>query len=226
MMLHVPKVLSRDQIAECRRVLEAAEWVDGNVTSGAQAAQAKHNQQLPQSSKAARELGQIILSALARAPLFISSSIPHRIVPPLFNRYQGGERFDVHVDNAIRALPGSNECVRTDVSCTLFFSDPNEYDGGELTVVDTYGTHQAKLPAGDMIVYPATSLHRVEPVTRGTRFASFFWVQSMVRDDWKRSMLFDLDMTIQKLRGQIGDSEQVVALTSHYHNLLRLWAEL
>ena len=226
MMLHVPKVLTREQVAECRRVLEQSEWVDGNITSGAQAAQAKRNQQLPPTSKAAHELGQTILSALPRAPLFISASIPHRIVPPLFNRYSGGERFGVHVDNAIRAIPGTNECLRTDVSCTLFFSDPGEYDGGELTVIDTYGAHQAKLPAGDMILYPATSLHRVEPVTRGTRFAAFFWVQSMIREDWKRTILFELDTSIQKLRGKLGDDEQVVALTSHYHNLLRLWAEL
>lgn len=226
MMLHVPNVLSRDQVQECRSILQQADWVDGNVTSGAQAAQAKHNQQLPQDSKACLALRQIVLAALARAPLFISASIPHRIVPPLFNRYGGGERFDMHVDNAIRAIPGTNECLRTDVSCTLFFSDPQEYDGGELSVMDTYGTHRAKLPAGDLILYPATSLHRVEPVTRGERLASFFWVQSMVRDDWQRTLLFELDTNIQKLRGQLGDNEQVVALTSHYHNLLRLWAEL
>lgn len=226
MMLHVPKVLPREQVAAGRRALEGAEWVDGNVTSGAQAAQAKRNQQLPPNSAVGRELGEIVLAALARAPLFISASIPHRIVPPLFNRYEGGERFGVHVDNAIRAMPGTNECLRTDVSCTLFFSDPNEYDGGELTVIDTYGAHQAKLPAGDMILYPATSLHRVEPVTRGARFAAFFWVQSMVREDWQRTLLFELDTTIQKLRGKLGDDEHVVSLTSHYHNLLRLWAEL
>lgn len=226
MMLHVPNVLSRDQVQECKRMLAAAEWVDGNVTSGAQAAQAKRNQQLPQDSAAARALGQTILAALARAPLFISASIPHRIVPPLFNRYRGGEHFAAHVDNAVRAIPGTSECLRTDISCTLFFSDPQDYEGGELTVLDTYGTHRAKLPAGDMILYPATSLHRVEPVTRGERLASFFWVQSMVRDDWQRTLLFELDTNIQKLRAQLGDSEQVVALTSHYHNLLRLWAEL
>lgn len=226
MMLHVPKVLSREQVAECRRALEQAEWVDGNVTSGAQAAQAKRNQQLPPNSTVGRELGEIVLAALARAPLFISASIPHRIVPPLFNRYQGGERFGLHVDNAIRAMPGANECLRTDVSCTLFLSDPSEYDGGELTVIDTYGAHQAKLPAGDMILYPATSLHRVEPVGRGARFAAFFWVQSMIRADWQRTQLFELDTTIQKLRGKLGDDEHVVSLTNHYHNLIRLWAEL
>jgi PKHD-type hydroxylase len=226
MMLHVPNVLTRQQVVDCRRALEQAEWVDGNVTSGAQAAQAKRNRQLPQASQLARDLSQTVLAALARSALFISAAIPHRIVPPLFNRYQPGEQFEVHVDNAIRAMPGSNECIRTDVSCTLFFSDPDEYDGGELVVMDTYGTHQAKLPAGDLLLYPSTSLHRVEAVTRGSRVASFFWVQSMVRADWHRSLLFDLDVNIQKLRSVLGDNAQVVSLTSHYHNLLRLWAEL
>lgn len=226
MMLHVPQVLTREQVTECRRMLQQTEWVDGNITSGAQAAQAKRNQQLPHDSQVAREIGQMILAGLARSPLFISAAIPHRIVPPLFNRYEGGEHFELHVDNAIRAMPGSTQCLRTDVSCTLFFSDPDDYDGGELTVVDTYGSHAAKLPAGDMILYPATSLHRVTPVTRGARIASFFWVQSMVRNDWHRHLLFDLDQSIQQLRGQLGDSTQVIALTSHYHNLLRLWSEL
>lgn len=226
MMLHVPNVLTRAQVNECRQALERAEWVDGNVTSGAQAAQAKRNSQLAPQSPLARQLGDLILAALPRAALFISAAIPLRIVPPLFNRYRGGEQFDMHVDNAIRAIPGSNECVRTDVSCTLFLSDPDEYDGGELVVMDAYGAHQAKLPAGDLLLYPATSLHRVEPVTRGARVASFFWVQSMVRSDWHRTLLFDLDLNIQTLRAQLGDTEQVVALTSHYHNLLRLWTEL
>lgn len=226
MMLHVAKVLTREQVVECRRLLDQAEWVDGNVTSGAQAAQAKRNQQLPPASAAAREVGQIILTALARSASFISAAIPHRIVPPLFNRYQTGEHFDFHVDNAIRVMPGSNECVRTDVSCTLFLSDPDEYDGGELVVRDTYGAHQSKLPAGDLLLYPSTSLHRVEPVTRGARVASFFWVQSMVRSDWHRTLLFELDINIQQLRSQLGDSPNVVALTSHYHNLLRQWTEI
>lgn len=226
MMLHVPQVLTREQVAECRRAFEQTEWVDGNVTSGAQAAQAKRNQQLPQAAKIARDVGQVVLDGLARSALFISAAIPQRIVPPLFNRYAAGDGFDMHVDNAIRALPGSNECIRTDVSCTLFFSDPDEYDGGELVVMDTYGAHQAKLPAGDLLLYPATSLHRVEPITRGVRVASFFWVQSMVRADWHRALLFELDINIQKLRSRLGDNAEVVALTSHYHNLLRLWAEL
>ncbi|MGC3982505.1 MAG: Fe2+-dependent dioxygenase [Steroidobacteraceae bacterium] len=226
MMLHVPGVLTRDDALECRKLLDAAPWVDGNITSGEQAAKAKRNRQLPIDAPITRELGNRVLSALARSPLFISAAIPKRIVPPLFNRYEGGEHFEFHVDNAIRAIPGTADCLRTDVSCTLFFSDPDEYDGGELIVKDTYGTHGAKLPAGDMILYPATSLHRVTPVTRGARVASFFWVQSMISSDWQRTMLFDLDQTIQKLRAQLGDMEHTIALTSHYHNLLRQWSEL
>lgn len=226
MMLHVPAVLNRTEVVECRKLLDAAQWVDGNVTSGEQAAKAKRNRQLPIEAAVTKELGNRVLAALARSPLFISAAIPRRIVPPLFNRYEGGEHFEFHVDNAIRAMPGTADCMRTDVSCTLFFADPDEYDGGELIVKDTYGTHGAKLPAGDMILYPATSLHRVTPVTRGARVCSFFWVQSMVSSDWQRTMLFDLDQNIQKLRTQLGDNEQTIALTSHYHNLLRLWSEL
>lgn len=226
MMLHVPNVLNHDEVHACRRLLDAAQWVDGNVTSGEQAAKAKHNRQLPIDAPLTRELGNQILSALARSPLFISAAIPKRIVPPLFNRYEQGEYFGFHVDNAIRAIPGTSECLRTDVSCTLFFSDPNDYEGGELVVQDTYGTQRAKLPAGDLLLYPATSLHRVEPVTGGVRVCSFFWVQSMIRSDWQRTLLFDLDQNIQKLRMQLGDNDQTIALTSHYHNLLRLWTEL
>jgi PKHD-type hydroxylase len=200
--------------------------VDGNVTSGEQAAKAKRNHQLPIDAPVTKELGNRVLAALARSPLFISAAIPKRIVPPLFNRYEGGERFEFHIDNSIRAIPGTADCLRTDVSCTLFFTDPDEYEGGELIVKDTYGAHGAKLPAGDMILYPATSMHRVTPVTSGARICSFFWAQSMVSSDWQRTMLFDLDQTIQQLRTQIGDSEQVISLTSHYHNLLRLWSEV
>lgn len=226
MMLHVPNVLSHDEVHACRRLLDTAQWVDGNVTSGEQAAKTKHNRQLPIDAPLTRELGNKILSALARSPLFISAAIPKRIVPPLFNRYEQGEHFGFHVDNAIRAIPGTSDCLRTDVSCTLFFSDPNDYEGGELVVQDTYGTQRAKLPAGDLLLYPATSLHRVEPVTGGVRVCSFFWVQSMIRSDWQRTLLFDLDQNIQKLRMQLGDNDQTIALTSHYHNLLRLWTEL
>ena len=226
MMLRIPAVLNRTEVTECRSLLDTAQWTDGNATSGEQAAKAKRNRQLPIDAPITQQLGQRVLAALARSPLYISAAIPKRIVPPLFNRYADGEHFDFHVDNAIRAIPGSHDCLRTDVSCTLFFTDPDEYDGGELVVQDTYGQHRAKLPAGDMLLYPATSLHQVTPVTRGARICSFFWTQSMVRDDWQRTLLFDLDQNIQKLRAQIGDSAEVIALTSHYHNLLRLWSEL
>ena len=226
MMLHVPAVLNRTEVADCRKLLDAAQWVDGNATSGEQAAKAKRNRQLPIDAPVTKELGNRVLAALARSPLFISAAIPKRIVPPLFNRYEGGEHFEFHIDNSIRAIPGTADCLRTDVSCTLFFTDPDEYEGGELIVKDTYGSHGAKLPAGDMILYPATSMHRVTPVTSGARVCSFFWAQSMVSSDWQRTMLFDLDQTIQQLRKQIGDSEQVISLTSHYHNLLRLWSEI
>ncbi len=225
MMLHVPEVLSRKQVQDCRRQLQEAQWVDGNVTSGMQSAKSKFNRQLQPDSPLALHLGQLVLNALACSPVFVSAAIPKCIVPPLFNSYGCGQYFDFHVDNAIRGLP-SGECIRTDVSCTLFFSDPEEYDGGELVVSDTYGVHQVKLPAGDLILYPATSLHQVTQITRGTRYASFFWVQSMVRSDWHRTLLFDLDKNIQLLRARLGDFSEVIALTSHYHNLLRLWSEL
>lgn len=173
-----------------------------------------------------RALGQQVLAALARHPLFFSAALPLRFVPPLFNRYEGGEHYGLHVDGAVRRLPGGDATLRTDLSCTLFLCDPEDYDGGELEVVDTYGTHEVKLPAGDLILYPASSLHRVHPVTRGARICSFFWLQSMIRDDQRRAMLFELDQSIQKLRGQLGDIEETVALTGHYHNLLRMWSEV
>lgn len=226
MMLHVPEVLSREQVAECRQILAAAEWIDGKATTGVQSAQAKRNLQLPEGSPALARLREIVTGALMANPLFFSAALPQRILPPYFNRYEGGGHFGNHVDNAIRYAHGSTLGLRTDVSTTLFFSDPDEYEGGELIVEDTYGSHVARLPAGDAIVYPSTSLHRVEPVTRGARVCSFLWTQSMIRDDWRRTMLFDLDVTIQKLRQQVGDNPEVIALTSHYHNLLRQWAEL
>ncbi|WP_035055511.1 Fe2+-dependent dioxygenase [Andreprevotia chitinilytica] len=226
MMLHIPAVLTREQVTEFCRLLDQATWVDGKVTAGYQSARVKNNHQLAEGSPLARQLGHTIETALAQAPLFISAALPHKIVPPLFNRYGEGETFGNHVDNAIRKGNRHGEHLRTDLSCTLFLSDPDDYDGGELSVDDLYGTHSAKLPAGDLILYPSTSLHRVEPITRGVRVASFFWVQSMVRDDWQRTMLFNLDTTIQKLKRKTGDCDEVVALTSHYHNLLRLWAEV
>lgn len=225
MLLHIPEVLTPAELAECRRLLQMARWEDGLCTAGGQAAHVKRNRQLGEDAPQLAELRRIVTTALLRNPLFFSAALPNRILPPYFNRYEGGEHFGNHVDNAIRRAHGSTLNYRTDVSTTLFFTDPTEYEGGELIVEDTYGTHEAKLPAGDAIVYPSTSLHRVAPVTRGARVCSFLWTQSMVRDDWRRHMLFDLDMNIQKLRAQIGDNTETVALTSHYHNLLRMWAE-
>jgi PKHD-type hydroxylase len=225
MMLRIPDVLTKAQVGEFRRVMADAPWVDGNVTSGHQSARVKDNRQLPEDSAAARRLGDAVLDALAKNPLFISAALPLKIFPPLFNRYDGGQTFGLHVDNAIRAIRGTPHRVRTDLSATLFLAEPEEYDGGELVVEDTYGTHSAKLPAGHMVLYPASSLHRVERVTRGTRLASFFWIQSMVRDDARRTLLFELDTTIQDFSADVPGHRGVVRLTSLYHNLLRQWAD-
>lgn len=226
MLLHIPEVLTKEQVDGIRDALKQAAWVDGAATAGLQASQAKRNLQLPATSQEAQVLGKIIADALKRHPLFISSVLPARMLPPMFNRYEGSGHYGNHVDSAIHHDPVSGMQVRTDVSTTVFLCEPEEYEGGELIVEDAYGAHEVKLAAGDAIVYPATSLHRVEPVTEGVRIASFLWTQSMVRDDWQRNMLFDLDMNILKLRQQLGDSEEVVALTGHYHNLLRQWADL
>ncbi|WP_300295562.1 Fe2+-dependent dioxygenase [Ferrovibrio sp.] len=226
MMLRIPAVLTKQQVAQCRQVMDAAEWVDGNVTAGHQSALAKKNMQLPEGSVAARQVGELVLDALERSPLFISGALPLKVFPPLFNRYAGGESFGNHVDNAIRPLAGSDFRIRTDLSCTLFLAEPEEYDGGELVVEDTYGEHRVKLPAGDMVLYPSTSLHRVTEVTRGARVASFFWLQSMVRDDGQRSLLFQLDTSIQQLAAEKTHGDPaVVQLTAIYHNLLRRWAD-
>lgn len=225
MLLHIPDVLTADQVADARRVLDAAEWVDGNVTAGFQSARAKHNTQIPEDHPAARQVGDVVLGALQRNALFISAVLPLKVFPPLFNRYAGGQSFGTHVDNAIRQVPGTPHRVRTDVSSTLFLSEPDEYDGGELVVEDTYGVQRVKLPAGHLIVYPATSLHHVTPVTRGARVASFFWTQSMVRDDGARALLFDLDSAIQGLGRDVPDHPAAVQLTGVYHNLLRRWAD-
>jgi PKHD-type hydroxylase len=224
MLLHIPDVLTRTQVGEFRRKLDAAEWIDGRATAGHQSAQAKNNMQLPEDHPAARELGDIILSALANNPLFISAALPLKIFPPLFNRYQGGQSFGNHVDNAIRQIRGTPHRVRTDLSATLFLSGPDEYDGGELSIEDTYGVQQVKLPAGHMVLYPASSLHHVRPVTRGARIASFFWIESMVRDDGERTLLFDLDSAIQRIGRDAPGHPGIVQLTSVYHNLLRRWA--
>ncbi len=226
MLLQVPDVLSAAEVVDARRILDAADWVDGNVTSGQQSAKAKKNMQIPESHPAAQQVGETILRALQRNALFISAALPLKVFPPLFNRYQGGQSFGTHVDNAIRTVPGTPHRVRTDLSATLFLCEPDEYDGGELTVEDTYGVHSVKLPAGHMVLYPASSLHHVRPVTRGARLASFFWIQSMVREDGERSLLFDLDSAIQGLQRDVGDHPAAVQLTGVYHNLLRRWADV
>lgn len=230
MIVHVEGVLTPDQVAECRTRLAAATWVDGRVTAGQQSARAKHNLQVPEDSPVARELGDMILGALGKTPTFVSAGLPLRVFPPLFNRYDEGMTFHTHVDNAIRfANVGSAGLVRyrTDLSCTLFLTDPADYDGGELIVEDAYGEHAVKLPAGDLILYPASSLHRVAPITRGSRWSSFFWAQSMVRSDEQRTLLYDLDNTIQRLSAKVGQGDpDVVALTGTYNNLLRTWAEV
>ncbi|NQD91601.1 Fe2+-dependent dioxygenase [Pseudomonas sp. CrR25] len=227
MMLHIPQVLSPEQVAECRQLLQQAQWVDGKATAGFQSAMAKDNLQLPEGCPEAKAMGELILAALGRNPLFISAALPSKVFPPLFNCYQGGQSFGLHVDNAVREVRATGEKIRTDLSATLFFTSPDEYDGGELLVEDTYGAHSVKLPAGDLILYPSTSLHRVNPVTRGARVCSFFWLQSMVRDDGQRSLLFDLDSSIQQLNGELGAGHaSSVQLTGVYHNLLRRWADL
>jgi len=226
MLIHIPEMLSKQQVADFRAQLDCADWVDGRATVGFQGALVKRNRQLMVDSPLARILGEIILKAIYNNPVFMAAALPLRTVPPLFNSYEGGEHYGLHVDGAIRLVPGTNLSLRTDVSSTLFLSEPDEYDGGELVIQDTYGSHEVKLPAGDLILYASTSLHKVEPVTRGARVCSFFWTQSMVRDDWQRSMLYELDMNIQSLRQQVGDNEQVLGLTGHYHNLLRQWSQV
>lgn len=225
MLLHVPEVLNADELKAMRQLLAQAEWTDGKVTAGTQSAQVKRNIQLPEASANAEAARQIVLKALSRNGLFFSAALPRKIYPPLFNQYRDGMDFGAHVDNGVRTHAGSGMHVRTDISCTLFINDPESYDGGELVVEDTYGQQAVKLPAGDMVLYPGTSLHHVRPVTRGARLASFFWVQSMIRDDAQRTLLFEMDASIVSLRQQIGDTAPVVRLTGNYHNLIRLWAD-
>jgi PKHD-type hydroxylase len=226
MLLQIPDVLTVEQVTYARRQLDAATWVDGRVTAGHQSALVKDNMQLPEDHPVARELGGIILEALQRNALFVSAALPLRVFPPLFNRYEGGHSFGNHVDNAIRQIAGTAFRIRTDLSATLFLGEPDEYEGGELIVEDTYGVHSVKLPAGHVVLYPSTSLHHVRPVTRGARVASFFWIQSMLRDDSDRTLLFDLDTAIQRLTVDMPDHPAAVQLTAVYHNLLRRWAEL
>jgi PKHD-type hydroxylase len=224
MMLHIPNVLTPEQVARCREVMEKAEWVDGDVTAGHESRKVKFNLQLPERSAEARELGDMVRKALAPNQLFVSAVLPQQVLPPLFNRYDAGMVFGSHVDNAIREH-FSGIRVRTDVSATLFISSPEDYDGGELIIEDTYGSHAVKLPAGDMIIYPGTSLHHVTPITRGSRIASFFWTQSLIRDNEKRALMFDLDMSIMRLAQDHPEHPSIVQLTSIYHNLLRQWSE-
>lgn len=226
MLIQVPNVLTPDQVADCRRRLDSAQWIDGSVTAGHQSKLAKNNMQLAETDTLAIELGDLILAALERNPLFVSAALPQKIFPPLFNRYSGGQNFGTHVDNAIRQVAGTEHRVRTDLSATLFFSEPHEYEGGELVVEDNYGVQRVKLAAGSMILYPASSLHHVTPVTSGARVASFFWIQSMVRDDGQRTLLFDLDSSIQRLASEAPDHPSVIHLTGVYHNLLRRWADV
>ena len=226
MLLQIPDVLTVEQVAHARHLLDTANWVDGRVTAGHQSTQVKDNMQLPEDHPVGRELGDMILEALQRNALFISAALPLRVFPPLFNRYRGGQSFGNHVDNAIRQISGTHLRIRTDLSATLFLGEPEEYDGGELVVEDTYGVHSVKLPSGHMVLYPSTSLHHVRPVTRGARVASFFWIQSMLRDDGDRTLLFDLDTAIQRLTVDMADHPAAVQLTAVYHNLLRRWADL
>jgi len=227
MMLHIPEVLTKAEVADLRRLIDAGDWVDGNVTSGTQSALAKRNEQLPEASPEARAAGERILDALSRNPLFVTAALPQTVFPPLFNRYGGGQTFGLHVDNAVRQSRDGAVRIRSDLSATLFLTEPDDYDGGELLVEDTYGVHEVKLPAGDMILYPASSLHQVSAVTRGARVSSFFWIQSMVRDDAQRSLLFQMDIAIQQLAGKVGaGAPELVSLTGAYHNLLRMWGDL
>jgi len=226
MLLHIDGVLSPEEAAEHRAALESAEWIDGRATAGYQSARAKGNLQLAEDHPLARELSEKVVAALEKNSLFMGAALPLRVFPPLFNRYEGGQSFGTHVDNAVRQVTGTPHRIRTDLSATLFLTPPEDYDGGELVVEDTYGTHLVKLPAGHMILYPSTSLHHVRPVSLGARISSFFWIQSMIRDDGRRTLLFDLDMAIQRIAGEAPDHPSAVQLTGVYHNLIRMWAEL
>lgn len=226
MLIQISEVFTSAEAAEMRLRLEAAAWVDGKVTAGHQSAQVKQNRQLPESDPLAQEMGNLVLQRLARNPLFMAAALPRKIFPPLFNRYEGGENFGYHVDNAVRPITGSSERVRTDLSATLFLSEPDSYEGGELVVDDVYGPRSIKLPAGHMVLYPGTSLHRVNAVTRGARISSFFWLQSLVREDAQRSLLLDLDVAIQRLTQDVKEHPSLIQLTGVYHNLLRRWVDV
>ena len=226
MLLAIPNVLTPAQVADARQLFSTADWIDGRATAGHQGARVKDNEQLPVEHPAARQVGEMILRALHSSALFLSAALPLHTLPPMFNRYSGGQTFGTHVDGSVRIMPGTGHRIRTDLSATLFFAGPEEYEGGELVVEDTYGSKAVKLPAGHMILYPSTSLHHVTPDTRGTRLCSFFWIQSMIRDDVRRSLLFDLDVAIQRLGAENATHPSVISLTGIYHNLLRQWAEM
>ncbi|SFA98778.1 Fe2+-dependent dioxygenase [Azotobacter beijerinckii] len=226
MLLHIPGVFSRDEVRRIRQALEQAHWLDGKATAGYQSAKTKHNLQLAEDDPLAREIAGAMLERLWQNPQFMSAALPHKVYPPLFNCYTDGGTFGFHIDNAVRQVRGSAERVRTDLSSTLFFSDPDEYDGGELVIQDTYGMQRVKLPAGDLVLYPATSIHQVTPVTRGARYASLFWTQSLVREDSQRSLLYEMDQAIQSLSRDLEDHPALVQLTGNYHNLLRRWGEV
>jgi PKHD-type hydroxylase len=225
MLLHLPKVLNDEELKALQALMQQAPWADGKITAGTQSAKVKRNIQLPETCAEAEQARQIVLKALSRNALFFSAALPKKIYPPLFNQYRDGMDFGAHIDNAVRTHAISGTHVRTDVSCTLFLADPDSYEGGELVVEDTYGQQMVKLPAGDMVLYPGTSLHHVRPVTSGARMACFFWTQSMVRDDAQRTLLFDMDAAIATLREQVGDNAAVIRLTGNYHNLIRMWAD-
>ena len=225
MLITIADVLNANEVAAARAALDAAEWVDGKVTAGYQAQSVKQNLQLPEGSPTAVKLGEMVLAALARSKVFMSAALPLRVFPPMFNRYTGGGRFGTHVDTAIRAMASTGQRIRTDISATLFFSTPEEYDGGELIVEDTYGRHSIKLAAGDMVIYPATSLHQVTPITRGVRTSCFFWVQSLIRDDQQRGLLYEMDGAIQRLNQTNADETARRSLIGCYHNLVRQWSE-
>jgi PKHD-type hydroxylase len=226
MLLCIPDVLTKAEVARLRTLIDAGQWVDGRATAGVQSGQVKRNQQLSEDCSHAQQAGNAVLDALGRCQTFVSAALPLKTFPPLFNRYEGGGSFGVHIDNAIRPVRGTSVRVRTDLSATLFLSEPEDYDGGELIIETNMGSQEIKLPAGHLVLYPATSLHQVTPVTRGTRTASFFWVQSMVRGESERTLLYDLDQSVQRLAAIHGsDHCEVVSLTGHYHNLIRLWAD-
>ena len=227
MLVTIPDLLTPEELGYIRQVLEGTDWVDGRTTAGDQAAKVKNNLQVPPDSDQARELGGIIMRALGRNPIYSSAALPLHVLPPMFNRYQEGMTFGAHVDGSIRVIPGTGQRIRTDISTTVFLTPPEDYDGGELIVHDTYGEHAVKLPAGHAVVYPATSLHSVTPVTRGSRWGSFFWAQSMIKDDWQRHMLYDLDMSIMRIRSMLPDDDvAVTGVTAHYHNMIRHWSQL